>query len=209
VLAQKRRPLVVPAIVLAAITVTSAAITVSTGMFGNPAATNTVVPILAALAVIRIPDVRERRGRLIALLAAGWIGGLAGSIAADPGMTLQLSGIEPPTRASERADAFRLGQAARGLDGVLVDTDHAPMVVIGRGSARGLIAPTDDDFSLSTLVARLNASYVAVPDPHSPAGAQDYLNKAFPLLHRSGAQGYRLIYQNRTWRLFARTIREQ
>jgi hypothetical protein len=208
-LAQKRRPLVVPAIALAAIAVTSAAITVSTGLFGNPAAVNAVVPILATLAVVRIPDLRKRRGRLIALLVAGWIGGLPGSIAADPAMALQLSGIEPPTRASERADALRLGQAAKGLDGVLVDTDHAPMVVIGRGTVRGLIAPTDDDFYLSMLVARLTANYVAVPDPHSPVGAQDYLNKAFPLLHRSGAQGYRLIYQNRTWRLFARNTPEQ
>jgi hypothetical protein len=159
--------------------------------------------------VIRIPDVRAKSGLLITLLLAGWIGGLAGSIAVDPGMALQLGGIEAPGRASERADAFRLGHAAKGLEGVLVDTDHAPMVVIGRGTARGLVAPTDDDFSLSVLMARIGAPYVAVPDPHSPAGAQDYLNKAFPLLHRSGAQGYRLIYQNRTWRLFARSSREQ
>lgn len=208
-LAQKRRPLVVPILVLAAIAVTSAAIAVSTGLFGNPAAVNAVVPVLATLVVIRIPDVRQRRGRLMALLIAGWIGGFAGSVAVDPGMALQLSGIETPGRLGERADALRLGQAAKGLDGMLVDTDHAPMVVIGRGTARGLIAPTDDDFSLSVLMGRIGAPYVAVPDPHSPAGAQDHLNKAFPLLHRSGAQSYRLIYQNRTWRLFARNNREQ
>jgi hypothetical protein len=53
--------------------------------------------------------------------------------------------------------------------------------------------------------ARIDAPFVAVPDPHSPAGVQDRLNKAFPKLHRFGEPGYRLVYQNSTWRMFART----
>jgi hypothetical protein len=207
-LARSRRPLIVPAIVLAAIAVTAAALTVATGFFGNPAAVNAVVPVLAILVVIRIADVRKHRGKMFALLIAGWIGGFAGSILADPGAALQFGGIQQAARTHERADAFRLGQELKGLDGVLIDTDHAPMVVIGRGSARGLIAPTDDVFSLAVLMGRISAPYVAVPDPHSSASVQDHLNKAFPLLHRNGAQGYRLIYQNRTWRLFARVSRE-
>ncbi len=207
-LAQRRRPLVIPALVLAAIAVTAAAVTVLTNMFGSPAAMNVVVPILAMLVIIRVPDIRARRGRLIAYLVAGWIGGLAGSIAVDPGTALALSGAEPAARISERADTFRLGQATKDRDGVLVDSDHAPMAVIGRGNARGLIAPTDDNFSLSILMSRIEAPYVAVPEPHSQAAEQDYLNKAFPSLFRDGMPGYRLIYQNRTWRLYARTSRE-
>jgi hypothetical protein len=50
----------------------------------------------------------------------------------------------------------------------------------------------------------VQAPYVAVPDPQSVTGAADRLNKAFPFLYRDGPRGYRLIYQNNTWRLFAR-----
>ena len=42
-------------------------------------------------------------------------------------------------------------------------------------------------------------------DPLIGIGAQDRLNKAFPLLYRRGAAGYHLIYDNAGWRLFART----
>jgi hypothetical protein len=51
---------------------------------------------------------------------------------------------------------------------------------------------------------RLDTPFVAVPDPQSSTGANDKLDKAFPSLYREGAPGYRLIYQNTTWRLFAR-----
>jgi hypothetical protein len=44
-----------------------------------------------------------------------------------------------------------------------------------------------------------------VSDPQIGIGAQDRLNKAFPQLYRRGATGYRLIFENAGWRLFART----
>ena len=78
---------------------------------------------------------------------------------------------------------------------MLVDTDNAPAVVLGRGQARGLLAPSDPDFTLALLFARIDAPFVAVPDPHSAAGIRDRLNKTFPRLYRDGAPGYRLIYQ--------------
>jgi len=45
---------------------------------------------------------------------------------------------------------------------------------------------------------------VAVPDPQSASGANDRLDRAFPSLFRAGLPGYRIIYQNNTWRIFAR-----
>jgi hypothetical protein len=50
--------------------------------------------------------------------------------------------------------------------------------------------------------------FVAVPDPLSAAGANDRLDKAFPLLFSTGLPGYRIIYQNNTWRLFERINNE-
>ena len=51
---------------------------------------------------------------------------------------------------------------------------------------------------------RLDAPFVAVPDPQSASGANDRLNKVFPALYRRGAPGYRIVYQNDTWRLYGR-----
>jgi hypothetical protein len=77
-------------------------------------------------------------------------------------------------------------------------------VVLGRGRARGLLSPSDEAFTLGVLFSRINTPFVAVPDPQTGIGTQDRLNKAFPLLYRRGAPGYRLIYENADWRLFAR-----
>jgi hypothetical protein len=105
----------------------------------------------------------------------------------------------------ERVDALNLGHATRGRAGVLVDTSNAPMVVLGRGDARGLHAPQGEAFALTMLLARIDAPFVAVPDPQTSGGTLDQLNKTFPQLYRFGAPGYRLVYHNTTWRLFERT----
>jgi hypothetical protein len=112
-----------------------------------------------------------------------------------------------PAIERERIDALNLGHAAAALDGVLVDTVGAPEVVLGRGRAHGLFAPQSDGFALTMLLRRIDAPYVALPDPQSAAGNRDQLNKLFPKFYRFGAAGYRLVYQNATWRLFERTAR--
>ncbi len=76
--------------------------------------------------------------------------------------------------------------------------------MLGRGRASGLLPPSDEAFALSLLFSRIDAPFVAVPDPQTGNGSQDLLNKAFPLLFRQGAPGYRLIYENANWRLFKR-----
>ena len=91
-----------------------------------------------------------------------------------------------------------------GRDGILADTDNSPAVVLGRGRAHGLLEPASEPFALALLFGRLDTPFVAVPDPQSNAGATDRLDKAFPSLFREGLAGYRLIYQNNTWHLFAK-----
>jgi hypothetical protein len=199
---RRRRPLLAPLAVLAATTVTAAAISVGTGLFGDPAAVAVAAPVLCALIVIRIPEMRERSGQLLTLLIAGWIGGALALTLVDPRAVSQLSGLES---GSDRADALKLGQATVGRDGVLVDTDNAPALVVGRNDAHGLLTPASERFSLAILFARIDAPFIAVPNPQSAAGAQDRLDRAFPQLYRDGAPGYRLVYQNDTWRLYARS----
>ncbi len=58
--------------------------------------------------------------------------------------------------------------------------------------------------ALEAGLAHVDTPFVAVPDSHSPSGIRDRLNEAFPLLYRDGAPGYRLAYQNKTWRLYVR-----
>ena len=201
----QRRPLVAPPLVFAATVVVAAAITVATGLFGNPASLAVAAPILAAVIVARVPVVRERASIALALLAAGWLGGAIGLVLVDPRASLHLSAaLEGQVGDRVRLDALALGGATMGHEGVLVDTDNAPAVVVGRGQARGLIGPSDPAFTLATLFSRINVPFIAVPDPNVAAGVQDRMNKTFPRLYRDGAQGYRLAYQNQTWRLYAR-----
>jgi hypothetical protein len=201
----KRRPLVAPALVIVAMTATAAIITVLTGLFGDPAPVAVMPPILAAIMIIHIPLLRERMALVLPLLVLGWFGGIAGLAIVDPRGAMNVrAALKGRDADVERAAAINLGQATAGRNGILVDTFNAPAVVLGRGRARGLLSPSNEAFTLGVLFSRIDTPFIAVPDPQIGIGAQDRLNKAFPLLYRRGAAGYRLIYDNASWRLFAR-----
>lgn len=200
----RRRPLVAPAIVLAAAAVGAAALAVAAGLFGDPVALTVAGPVLAAIVVTRVPVVRERRVAVMALLAIGWLGGAVALALVEPRTAALVGAAFDGGGDLQRTDALALGGATVGRDGILADTDNAPAVVLGRGRAHGLLSPSDEAFKLALLFSRIETPLVAVPDPATRAGASDLLNKAFPLLYRRGAPGYRLLYQNDSWRLYAR-----
>jgi hypothetical protein len=201
----QRRPLAAPALVIIAMTAIAAGIAVLSGSFGDPAAVAVMPPILAALVIIHVPLVRERFAVVLPLLVIGWLGGIVGLAIVDPRGAMNVrAAIKGRNVDIERIAAINLGNATIGRDGILVDTFNAPAIVLGRGGARGLLSPSDEAFTLGVLFARLDTPFVAVPDPQVGIGAQDRLNKAFPLLYRRGATGYRLIYDKASWRLFAR-----
>lgn len=204
-LVRRRRPLVVPPLVFVAAALAATAISVVSGLFGDPTAIVVAAPVLASAVVIRVPEAKERRGLAVGLLALGWLGGFGGLWFADPlSMNRLASAFGTAGGGSERSDALAAGGAASGGDGVLADVDNAPAFVLGRSSARGILGPQSEAFALSLLFARIDTPFVAVPDPHSRTGANDRLDAAFPALFSSGLPGYRLIYQNNTWRLFGR-----
>jgi hypothetical protein len=200
----RRRPLLAPALVFVATVVTAAAISVGTGLFGDPAAIAAAAPVLAAIVVMRAPVVRERLAVFMLLLALGWLGGTVGLAVVDPATTTHIAALLDGSDDRERLDALALGGALAGRDGALVDTDTAPAVVIGRGRAHGLLAPPSEAFALTLLFRRFDAPYVALPNPQSNGGVNDRLNKAFPLMFRDGDPDYHVIYQNNTWRLYKR-----
>ena len=200
----RRRPLVAPAAVFATSIVAAAGITVSSGFFGDPAPIVVAAPILAAVVIMHVPVVRQRLAIAMALAVVGWFGGALSLAVIDPRTAGHAIALLEGHGDRERLDALALGGATVDRQGVLVDTFNAPAVVLGRGTARGLLAPSHETFALSLLFSHIDAPFVAVPNPQNGAGAQDRLNRAFPLLYRNGAPGYRLVYQNENWRLFER-----
>ena len=203
-LVHRRRPLVFPALVFAAGAIAATAISVLSGFFGDPTAIVVAAPVLAASVMIRVPVARERLALAIALLAIGWFGGFLSLALVDPVTVNSLHADLVGSGDSNRVDALAAGGAAAGRDGVLADVNNAPAFVLGRGSARGILGPQSEAFALTLLFARIDTPFVAVPDPQSATGANDRLDRAFPSLFRGGLPGYQVIYQNNTWRLFAR-----
>ena len=202
-LVHRRRPLVAPAAVFVATAIAATALSVLSGFFGDPSAILVAAPVLAATVVLRVPLARERYALVTALLVLGWFGGLASVAVVDP-ITVNDLRTAMARNGHERVDALAAGGAAGRRDGVLADIDNAPAFVLGRGRARGILGPGSEPFALAMLFDRIDTPFVAVPDPQSNTGAGDRLNKAFPSLFRDGLRGYRVIYQNNTWRLFGR-----
>ena len=200
----RRRPLVDPSLVLFATTIAAAVIAVATGLFGDPVAVSAVPPVLAAIVIMRVPDLRTWPGLVLPLLVIGWIGGVIEFAIFDSRIIAQLNAALAPAADPARTDALDLGGTIAARVGVMVDSVNAPAVVVGRGRATGLITPPDENFHLAILMSHVSAPFVAVPDPQSNVGARDQLNKAFPQLFQRGLPGYRLVYQNASWRLFGR-----
>jgi hypothetical protein len=204
ILVRRRRPLVAPAAVFIAAAILATAISVVSGFFGDPAALVVAAPVLSAGMMTRVPAARERLVLALCLLVVGWLGGFLSLALVDP---LTISSLQS-AGASERLDALAAGGAARGRDGVLIDVNNAPAFVLGRGNASGILSPQSEAFLLAQLFGRVDSPFVAVPDPQSTTGANDRLDTVFPTLFRGGLSGYRLIYQNNTWRLFGREKKE-
>jgi hypothetical protein len=206
-----RRPLVMPPLVFAAAAVAAAILAVATGLFGDPTAVTVAAPALAAAAIVRVPlaHARESLPRVLALLALGWLGGVVGLALINPSTVTRFRMLLDGGADRERSDALALGGATSGREGVLVDSDNAPAVVLGREGAGGLLGPSNDAFAMTLLFGRTATPFVAMPDPRSATGENDKLNRAFPGLYRQGPSGYQLIYHNNTWKLFARLAPEQ
>jgi membrane protein XagC len=200
---RRRRALIMPAAVFLGAIVAATAISVASGFFGDPTAIVVAAPVLAACILMRVPEARQRAVIVIGWLVVGWLGGLVGLSLFDP-IALDRLQIAFTQGASERLDAIALGGAAAPREGVLADTDNAPAFVLGHGGAHGLLGPESEPFVLAMLFARIDSPFIAVPDPRSATGAHDRLDRAFPSLFRDGLTGYRIIYQNNTWRLFGK-----
>jgi len=199
----RRRALIMPVAVFLGAVIAATAISVASGFFGDPTALVVAAPVLAACILMRVPEARQRALVVTAWLALGWLGGFVGLSLFDP-IALNRLQIAFTQGASERLDAIAVGGAAAASEGVLADTDNAPAFVLGHGGAHGLLGPESEPFVLAMLFDRIDSPFIAVPDPRSATGAHDRLDRAFPLLFRDGLTGYRIIYQNNTWRLFAK-----
>lgn len=199
-----RRPLTAPALVYLASVLTAAALAAGSGFFGDPAPLALAAPVLAAVLLARVQALRDHLLIALPLILIGWIGGMVAIVVVDPRHIDQAVSVLERQADRERRDALALGGATIGRNGVLVDTANAPAVIVGRGTAHGLFIRSDETFELATMLARLNAPFVAVPNPRTPLGMQDRLNHAFPQLFATGPPGYQLAYRNESWRLFAR-----
>lgn len=200
-LVRRRRPLVNPAAVFAAAAIAATALSVMSGLFGDPAAIVVAAPVLSAVVLSRVPLMADHIALAFVLLLVGWFGGLGSVALADP-ITMNRLQLALQHGDSSRTDALAAGGAAAADDGVLVDTDNAPAFLLGRSTAPGILGPQSEAFALAMLFHRVETPFVAVPDPQSVAGTNDALDRAFPAVFRDGPAGYRLVYQNNTWRIF-------
>jgi hypothetical protein len=162
---------------------------------------------LAVVAVRYWPADRRRRGVIAALLLV--LAALGASTpllwrTGEPAHWRQAA-MGTPVIAEQNAGAASLGRFLAAHNDVLIDASAHPEILAARGSARGLVVPTDEAFMLTTVKHQVRSRVIAVPDPNGPAMHDgDLLNQMFPKLYEQGMRGYGLTYDAIGWRVYER-----
>jgi len=156
----------------------------------------------AAVASVCWPREASRELRVSALMAIGLAvsSGVVG--ASIPTVRPVLEGIAGKLDL-ELTDDAELGQFLIDREDVMFDAIANPAVVGARGGTQGLVTALDPAFTVATLKRELEATYV-VSHRHKPGFSDDLIVRIFPRLHADGAPGYRLAFENETWRVWER-----
>ena len=97
-----------------------------------------------------------------------------------------------------------LGIWAQPRGPIMLDENSAYAVIAARGSARQLDLTFTDTFKISVNSGRPRSDFIAVPDPATPRGRDDQINRRFPGIFAEGLPGYRLVYDHQQWRVYGR-----
>jgi membrane protein XagC len=108
--------------------------------------------------------------------------------------------------ASDATGTNALAHYLEGRSDVLIDAHAHPALLARRNSTHGLVVPGDDAFTQTVVTQRVQAQFIAVPDPDAPTIAgDDLLAQTFPTLYQQGVHGYRLAYDANGWRVYERS----
>lgn len=172
--------------------------------------------IAAAPVMAAVCSMHTYKSRFNALLISVFLfGGVAGASAAFAFNITPQPMLGTGLANSAQADLLKLSESLRDNSGVLIDTGrHAGFVAV-RGTASGLVLPSDPEFEVQLQTGKLNSPFVVVPgtglgvQPSSQQNgesrqAQDRVSITFPQLYEGGVPGYGLIYDEGGWRVYAR-----
>lgn len=194
-----------PAMAVALTICASVALDSGLHVSSNPALA--VAPILGAVMLaIRFWPAERVRGILVApMLAAGVAGGWHTVDAAGGAESRSLRHAMLQELGEDPFARHRI--AARFLDGhegVMLDPEANPGIVVLLGGASDLILPGSEAFETTMMTHRLAAPVVAVrPVEHLPY-QPDRILRVFPSLAIETPVGYALAHSSHGWRIFTR-----
>ena len=147
---------------------------------------------------------RNRKGQVLALLAAGMIGSVA-LFQRYPalGMDGWFDALAGRVQAPPREEDLRLGLWARDVSGLMMDEFTGYAVIAGRGSAKGLVLSFSDRFKQTLGRGMPTTEWIAVPSPQRDIRKRDQIAHHFPSLYADGLPGYTLVYDRGGWRVYA------
>lgn len=189
---------------LSAMVLVAVGLTSATWFLGDPGRVLTYLMPVAVLAA-SVSGPHRLRGLWMAALAlvglaGGWAAqGIAGDAGTDAWRRAMI-GTAPPGNTGLYDIA--LGRYLRALEDVAIDGLTAGAVVPARGTADGLVLPSNDRLKADLITGQLRSTYVALRDPASSAGTRDRLSQALPDLWQNGMAGAVLIYDRGGWRVW-------
>jgi hypothetical protein len=197
-----------PILAMGAAAVFTAAFSVHIGIESDAAAA--LAPFIGIVPAALIPGRRSGLpgNAIIAVLVMGLLGGiLAAAQWSSGGAGQWRQAMAGTVLVPDETVAGRLatGRFLAGKNDVLADTDTAPELTAGRGSAYGMAASGSDEFRLALLTRQIVSRFVAVSAPSAASVPQGALARSFPNLFEQGLPGYRCIYDAWGWRVYERT----
>lgn len=163
-----------------------------------------------AMSLLLVAPRQERSLPLLALLAAGNLGGwvvLAGEEHADV-RAWRDSLLARASTAADDADR-RLGEWLRVHRApTLLDDRAGYRAIAARGDAAELLLPHQEEFKRALRQRDWAPAQVALVRPSDPRAALDAVTRFAPGLYWHGMDGYRLVFDDDPWRVYRRVADE-
>lgn len=174
------------------------------GLLGDPLLAAAPLVVIGVVGVRFWPQGATRAMTVLLVLGFSWIAAyqfVAGSSQANAQRwILSVHG----TAITPKSDTLRVAEFLRGRDGIMVDAERHPDLIVALGGIAGLVVAGSPDYEMVLFGGKPNQAYIVVNGEAGSPVVRDRVLRRFPGIAAAPPRGYALVFQQGEWMVFER-----